>query len=132
MEDALAETNPLLSNTVLLDGTTYYAINVEGDCRSDVFAVTVNIALGVNENYTKEFAIYPNPAKDKFTIDFVNELISNYTIKINNLLGQEVYSNVIDKPLYEVTKTWKGEGMYFVKIYNEKKNLVGTKKILIQ
>jgi hypothetical protein len=132
MDDALAGTNPLSSNTVLLDGATYYAVNVEGDCRSDVFAVTVNTDLGVNENYIKEIAVYPNPAKNTFTIDFLYELISNYTIKINNLLGQEVYSNFIDKPQIKVTKTWQGEGIYFVKIYNENKNLVGTKKIILQ
>ena len=48
------------------------------------------------------------------------------------MLGQEVYSNIIDKPQFEVTKTWQGQGMYFVKIYNENKILVGTKKIILQ
>jgi uncharacterized delta-60 repeat protein len=76
--------------------------------------------------------LYPNPAIDKFTIDFGDELLSNYTIKINNLLGQEVYSNVINEPQFEVSKTWQGEGLYFVKIYNEKNILVGTKKIILQ
>jgi hypothetical protein len=87
-----------------------------------------------NETITSynNIVLYPNPSKDKFTIDFGNELNSNYTIKINNMLGQEVYSNIIDKPQFEVTKTWQGQGMYFVKIYNENKNLVGTKKIIIQ
>jgi uncharacterized delta-60 repeat protein len=76
--------------------------------------------------------LYPNPAIDKFTIDFGDELLSNYTIKINNMLGQEVYSNVINEPQFEVSKTWQGEGMYFIKIYNENKNLIGTKKIILQ
>ena len=76
--------------------------------------------------------IYPNPAKDKFTIDFGNELLSNYTIKINNLLGQEVYSTIVDKPQFEVTKTWQGQGIYFVKIYDKNKILVGIKKIILQ
>jgi sugar lactone lactonase YvrE len=76
--------------------------------------------------------IYPNPANDKFIIDFGNELISNYTIKINNLLGQEVYSNIVDKPKFEITKTWQGAGMFFIKVYNEQNNVVAVKKIILQ
>lgn len=91
-----------------------------------------NSQLPTNTFDYKLIKLYPNPAKDKFTIDFGNELLSNYTIKINNLLGQEVFSNIIDKPQFEVTKTWQGQGIYFVKIYNENKDLVGTKKIIIQ
>ncbi len=75
--------------------------------------------------------LFPNPAKNIFTIDFGNELISNYTIKIINLLGQEVYSNVINKPHFEVTNTWQGEGLYFIKIYDEQNNLVVEKKIIL-
>ncbi len=79
-----------------------------------------------------KYDIYPNPASGKFTIDFGNELISNYTIKISNMLGQEVYSNVIDKPQFEVSKTWQGEGMYFAKVYDRQNNVVAVKKIILQ
>ena len=78
------------------------------------------------------FKLYPNPAKEKFIIDFGSDLNSNYTIKINNLLGQEVYSNIADKSQFEVIKTWQGEGIYFVKIYNANNNLIETKKIILQ
>ena len=129
---AVSDVNPLLPSTVLINGATYYAVQVIAGCRSDVFAVTVNLALGVDENTRKDFAIYPNPAQDKFTIDFGNELNSNYSIKIDNILGQEVYSNVINKPQFEVCKTWQGEGLYFVTIYDLHNNLIATKKIILQ
>jgi hypothetical protein len=89
-------------------------------------------SLGLNENILNDLNIYPNPAKDKFTIDIGNELNSNYPIKINNLLGQEVYSNIIDKPKFEVTKIWQGKGLFFVKIYDDNNNLIITKKIILQ
>ncbi|MEZ4859527.1 MAG: T9SS type A sorting domain-containing protein [Flavobacteriaceae bacterium] len=41
--DALANTNPLPNTTVLQDGTTYWAVNIEGDCLSVPFAVTVTV-----------------------------------------------------------------------------------------
>ncbi|MGL2964045.1 FISUMP domain-containing protein [Flavobacterium sp. RSB2_4_14] len=91
-----------------------------------------NISLRNHAFNDSLFNIYPNPSYDKFTIDFGNEIISNYTIKINNMLGQEVYSNVIDKPQFEVSKTWQGEGLYFVKIYDDNNNLLSTKKIILQ
>lgn len=91
-----------------------------------------NSILSNNEFDNGIISLYPNPANDKFTIDFGNDTNTNYTIKINNMLGQEVYTNIVDKPQFEVTKTWQGQGMYFVKIYNENKNLVGTKKIILQ
>lgn len=88
--------------------------------------------LSNNEFKNEKISLYPNPAKEKFTLDFGNEIISNYTIKINNMLGQEVYSNVIDKPQFEVSKTWQGEGMYFVKILNDQNEILTIKKIILQ
>ena len=121
----------LQSDGKLLFGGNFTSYNAIG--RNRIGRLNAVNALSINENNIKNtFSIYPNPAKDKFTIDFENELNSNYSIKINNILGQEVYSNVINEPQFEVSKTWQGEGLYFVKIYNEKNILVGTKKIILQ
>ena len=106
--------------------------NYNGTPRNNIVRLYGDSVLGIENQSLKDINIYPNPAKDKFTIDFGNELISNYTIKINNLLGQEVYSNFIDKPQFEVGKTWQGEGMYFVKILNAQNKVVNIKKIILQ
>jgi sugar lactone lactonase YvrE len=111
------------------DGSVYVADNFNNRIRK--IAIT---PLDINQNTlaNRGVMIYPNPTKDRFTIDFGNELSLDYTIKINNLLGQEVYNNVIDKPQFEVTKTWQGEGLFFVKIYNDKNNLLSIRKIILQ
>ncbi len=68
-----------------------------------------------------------------YTFTFSSQIVSTFAGSGSyGYLGQEVYCNVIDKPQFEVTKTWQGEGMYFIKIYNENKNLIGTKKIILQ
>ncbi|WP_374542155.1 T9SS type A sorting domain-containing protein [Flavobacterium sp.] len=89
-------------------------------------------SLSNEEHYIEGFKIFPNPAKDKFTLDFGNETISKYTIKINNLIGQEVYRTIVDKPQFEVSKTWQGQGVYFVKICDDNNNLLTIKKIILQ
>jgi uncharacterized delta-60 repeat protein len=123
-------TSILDANGKLLIGGDFTSYNTTG--RNRLARLNAANALSTYETEINSFAIYPNPANDKFTIDFSNDMITNYTIKINNMLGQEVYTNNVDKPQFEVTKTWQGQGIYLVKIYNENKNLVGTKKIILQ
>ena len=61
LSDALANNNPLNSNMLLTDNTTYFAVNDDGQCRSQPFAVTVDVTLGLS-SLNKEFLkIYPNP-----------------------------------------------------------------------
>lgn len=109
------------------DGNVYVA-----DYFNNRIRKITTTSLGVNQNTTTNdgVMIYPNPAKDKFTLDFGNESNSTYTVKINNMLGQEVYCNAIDKSQFEVIKTWQGEGMYFVKILNAQNEVLSVKKII--
>jgi hypothetical protein len=88
-----------------------------------------------NETYINPlFNIYPNPAKDKLTIEFKNNsntVECNY--KIINALGQEVQYGVLNSQLniIQLNKI-KGQGVYFVKIYDQENNLIETKKIIIE
>ena len=124
------KTIALQSDGKILVGGLFDIYN--GIPRRNIVRLYGDSVLALENQSLKDFNIYPNPANDKFTIDFGNELISNYTIKINNMLGQEVYSNVIDKPQFEVSKTWQGEGVYFVKILNAQNEVVNIKKIILQ
>ena len=87
--NALNNTFPLSPATLLFNGATYFAVNVVGDCRSDVFAVTVNTALGVNENDTIEFAVYPNPAKTILTLHYASNTILD-KIVVTDLTGKQI------------------------------------------
>jgi uncharacterized protein (TIGR02145 family) len=90
---------------------------------------------GLNNNtfIGGSFRIYPNPAKEKITIDLGNQTNnSGWSYKIVNMLGQEVITGVITSQQSIVPlDSLSGKGMYFVKIYDASNNLQETKKIIV-
>jgi uncharacterized protein (TIGR02145 family) len=79
------------------------------------------------------FRIYPNPAKEKITIDIGNQTNnSGWSYKIVNMLGQEVITGIITSQQSIVPlDSLSGKGIYFVKIYDDANNLQETKKIIV-
>lgn len=78
--------------------------------------------------------IYPNPAKDQFTIDCSENInFIEGRFKIVNTLGQEVLNGMLNSQenIIQINNI-KGQGVYFVKIYDSSNNLNETKKIIIQ
>lgn len=107
----------------------YYA---DSPCQSLVINTGV---LSFNPpTYKNTLTIYPNPANEHITIDcgtLAN--VSGWNIKITNTLGQEVFNQPMNTQQYVVSlKTWSGQGIYFVKIYDAQGALVNTKKIILQ
>jgi hypothetical protein len=90
INDASNRVNQLQMSTILVDATTYYAINYSGICSSQVFAVTVDVTLSVNYFTQKTVKLYPNPFTDHIIIDLDN---TNETVKvdIHDLLGKQLY-----------------------------------------
>ena len=84
--------------------------------------------------YTSSVNIYPNPANDQITIDCGNLAnVSGWSIKITNMLGQEVFNQPMNTQQYVVPlNSWSGQGMYFVKIINAQNEVVNIKKIILQ
>jgi hypothetical protein len=100
--------------------------------------LTMTINTGVLSTtpvtYTSSVNIYPNPANDHITIDCGNLAnVSGWSIKITNMLGQEVFNQPMNTQQYIVPlNSWTGQGMYFVKIINAQNEVVNIKKIILQ
>jgi len=112
--------------------TGLYNATNQNECQSLVINTGV---LGFNPvTYNNTVTIYPNPANDQITIDCGNLAnVSGWTIKIVNILGQEVFSGAMNTQQYVVPlNTWSGQGIYYVKIYDASNNLLNTKKIILQ
>ena len=90
--DAMTGANPLPLSTVLVDDTTYYAVNIVGNCLSEPFAVTVNLILGVDDFGQDALKVYPNPVSNYLNIEHPNII---ERIQISNVLGQVVMSQSV-------------------------------------
>ncbi len=92
-ENALNNVNPLSLDTLLEDGATYFAVNDNGECRSQSFPITVFLTLGIESNDLAKLSYYPNPVSSALTI------LSKTTIDqfaVYNLQGQKVLEQHFD------------------------------------
>ena len=77
------------------------------------------------------FEVYPNPSYGKVNLCIANS--SNYRVVISNTLGQVVYSEKLlaDKTSLDFSQ-FGNKGIYFLQITDNKGNVVGRKKVVVQ
>ena len=123
--DAISDTNPLSSGTLLTNNSTYYAVNTVGGCRSSAFAITVTVTLSENDfNSTTSFILYPNPVNDVLNIETALEVKS---VEIYNIQGQKVLSS----NQKQINVSDLAAGIYMVRIQDIDNN-IATEKIVIK
>ncbi|RYE13752.1 MAG: T9SS type A sorting domain-containing protein [Sphingobacteriales bacterium] len=77
----------LPATTLLTTGTTYYAVQMDGDCTSDSLAIMVTEILSAPGFELSSLKYYPNPVTDKLNISYSGEISS---VVIYNIVGQQV------------------------------------------
>ncbi len=79
------------------------------------------------------FMIYPNPSSDYVVIDAstIQTNGKNFSLKILNLKGSEVFSTMIDNSTMTLNTEKLTPGVYFVQIQNSN-NTIQTQKLVIQ
>jgi hypothetical protein len=127
--------------------TAYATINVADTCVNTVFdtittSITVTDTLlinavlsGVNPpNNVNTLRVFPNPARTHITIDNGNfALMNTYTARINNSLGQTVFSQIINQQQFFIDlSTWTGNGIYYLDILDAQGNSIESKVIIVQ
>jgi len=115
-EDAIADLNPLPANTLLQDGVTYFAVNDNGECRSQPFPVTVSLNLSVGNNDFLSFSYFPNPVTSVLTISATNSIKN---VEIYNLLGQLLINKIFDDATISIDLNKLPESIYIVKVKSE-------------
>jgi len=108
----VALTTTIPNTTGLVDNTTYYVVEQDGNCKSEVLVITVTLTVNVSDFDVFDFSYYPNPVNDMLHFS------SNTTIEsvsISNMPGQEVKANLSsDKTNLDMSNL--ATGNYFVKI----------------
>jgi hypothetical protein len=108
------ETYTIVASTL---GTTYY-INVGhysgfGDSPEGPFTIGVTTTLSSGSFDNANFSAYPNPVKDVLNISYTSEISS---VKIINMLGQEVISKNINATSSQIDMSQLSAGTYIVNV----------------
>lgn len=121
--DAANNTNPLPASTILVNNSTYYAVQTINGCRSNnSLAVNVTVTLSINDTQKLNFSIYPNPALEVIKVELDRELES---VEIFSLQGQKV---ILAKNT-EINILNLASGIYIVKV-QDKNGAIGTQKLI--
>lgn len=109
-----------------LEAATLYPINY---CDGSPVDEACEI-VGFDEIKSVDFSIYPNPTKDKVTVEFNAD--GNYSIQIIDLTGRVIIANqsIISGTILSLDKLTSGN--YFVVISDEKSKLKGTQQLVIK
>lgn len=111
--NALNGIDPLDNTTIVTSGSTYYAVNVSGDCTSDPFGVTVTVTLDVNGFDNANFRFYPNPTSGILNISYSDQIIK---VSVINMLGQIMLENKTNLNQVKVDLSSLPAATYFVKV----------------
>ena len=81
-----------------------------------------------------DLKIFPNPSSTHISINTGNfALMNGYSIKIENVIGQTVFSSSINAASFYVDlSNWTGNGVYLLHIKNSQGNDVEVRKIVLQ
>lgn len=124
--DAMNNDNPIQNTTPLVNGETYYAVNIVDSCLSEPFAVTITITLGVDSFNKGDIVVYPNPTQGLLTVQ-ANSLLRK--LEITNIVGQLVEEKNIRNNQFVIDLGAYRSGVYFLTITDELGGVI-TKKIV--
>ena len=72
-----------------------------------------NNSLSVKEQKINSLKIYPNPVKDIFNVSYSSEISS---VRVMNLLGQEVISTAVNATSTQIDMSQLSSGAYIVNV----------------
>lgn len=101
------------TTTALTDGGEYYVTQTVDGCESEPLMITANENLSTITFTGNSFKIYPNPVDNVFTISGSQTIA---TVKIVNLLGQQVLSEQFNAEEVTVNIEQLPQGTYIAQI----------------
>lgn len=101
---------------------------------SDTLVINAHLTSLFPVNYKINIKAYPNPTLDHLIIDAGNiSDLKDYSMKIRNATGIEVFQSAIDKQFYDLDMNkWLGKGLYLLYLYDSNLKIVDVKKLILQ
>ena len=123
-----------------LEGNSYYKGSIDemriyNRALSDAEIKTIATEEVVTEIYNiqSEFGlvkIFPNPSSNSITIS-INNPSENFTINIINQQSEIIHSEIINESIFQVQLSKFKPGLYLIQIVDLNKNILETKKLVI-
>ncbi len=110
----------------------WYSYSEIDAIRLNVGPENVSVGLEKQANSNTQFEVSPNPTNGDFKMYLDSQGQVDYKLSINNMLGQEIYTEDISvngKYVKDLSLTGLDKGVYFVKLTNGEESLV--KKIVL-
>ena len=80
---------------------------------------------------TSSIKVYPNPAKENFTIELSN--LNSSKVEIFNLIGKLIFTKEVNEKKIQINNYNRFKlGVYFVKVTTKNNNKVYRKKLIIK
>lgn len=110
-------------------GQPYVAYIDYGDSNKVTVMKYDSIYTGINEQQEAMLSVYPNPARDKITVEISKASIGN-SLAIVNVEGQQLLTQQITENKTQIDISCLPSGVYFVQLIND--NMIGIEKIIKQ
>ncbi len=101
---------------------------------TDTLKIKVQLTTGIKAGQMTAMNVYPNPTSDVLIIEASDlNALKNYTYRIVNLEGKEVYKYFVTSVKTEISlKTLGSKGVYVLHILDEKGTSIENKKIVLE
>jgi uncharacterized delta-60 repeat protein len=107
----------LPTNTLLIDGTTYFATQTINGIESNYrLPITVSKTLGTNDYIFENLNVFPIPIQDFLTISNSSAIDS---VEVYNLLGQILFSKKYNSNAVKIDFSSFNSGVYLAKVYSD-------------
>ncbi|GAB4294267.1 MAG: hypothetical protein Kow0068_19110 [Marinilabiliales bacterium] len=113
----------ILKHGFRTEGGYFHAYNAPCDVSGSLNLYSQNPVNTYSDFSDNSVKIFPNPAKDKFSLEFNNPPGENVNVRIYDISGNEIYNNSFPYIVYKININISDfePGMYLVKI-NTKSN----------
>lgn len=116
-------------------GPTFAEFTLFSNTNDDVygrFFISINNTPTSITDYTNNtISIYPNPSTNYMNVTLNNNII-NAKYSIYNILGKKIAESSISSSSFTINTKEIEPGVYFLKISDEKNNLINTRKFIVK